>query len=514
MATESKLVSMAPLKGSNYSTWKVQCKMALMRDGLWGIIEGTEVEPHEPGDRLKFLARRDKALATIVLMVDPSLLYLIGEPEDPIAVWKKLADQFQRKTWANKLVLRRKLHSLRLRDGGSVQEHVRAMTELFNELSVVGDQVEEDDRVVYLLASLPDSYNTLVTALEANEDVPKMEVVTERLLYEESKLKDRKDIRIKSEGALAIKRSWPSGTSKGLRCYNCNKFGHIQRHCRENAQVERNNYGVRRHEREKIRHKANKVEVEANDSESDAVGLTTNHILSAKNHLSESCCWIVDSGATCHISHNKELFVEFQELKKFQKVSLGDGHTLEATGKGVVALEMMLPNEKTRNARLFDVLYVPGLSYNLISISKVTGAGKRVNFAESQCQIMDEKGSLVGVATKTGNLYYLDCKQCTHQINTTSVDQGHESKERIWHRRFGHLGVGSLRDLVKNGLVTGLDYNVSKAITFCEPCVEGKLHRSQFPNTGRKRANEILGLVHTDVCGKINAKSLSGAEYF
>ena len=51
------------------------------------------------------------------------------------------------------------------------------MTELFNKLAIVGDAIEEEDRVVYLLASLPDSYNTLVTALEAHEEVPKMEVV-------------------------------------------------------------------------------------------------------------------------------------------------------------------------------------------------------------------------------------------------------------------------------------------------------------------------------------------------
>ena len=63
------------------------------------------------------------------------------------------------------------------------------MTETFNELSVVGDPISEEDRVVHLLASLPDSFNMLVTALEANAEVPKMEVVTERLLHEEQKVK-------------------------------------------------------------------------------------------------------------------------------------------------------------------------------------------------------------------------------------------------------------------------------------------------------------------------------------
>ena len=48
-----------------------------------------------------YCGRKEQALATVVL--DSSLLYLLGEPEDPVAVWEKLASQFQRKTLANKL---------------------------------------------------------------------------------------------------------------------------------------------------------------------------------------------------------------------------------------------------------------------------------------------------------------------------------------------------------------------------------------------------------------------------
>ena len=44
--------------------------------------------------------------------------------------------------------------------------------------------------------------------------------------------------------------------------------------------------------------------------------------------------------------------------------------------------------------------------------------------------------------------------------------------------------------------------------------MEGKHHRHQFPTKGGKRSEEPLGLVHSDVCGTMNAKSLSGAEYF
>ena len=60
----------------------------------------------------------------------------------------------------------------------SVQDHICILTEIFDELTVIGTPVEEEDRVVHLLASLSESYGVLVTVLEASSEVLKMEVVT------------------------------------------------------------------------------------------------------------------------------------------------------------------------------------------------------------------------------------------------------------------------------------------------------------------------------------------------
>ena len=59
------------------------------------------------------------------------------------------------------------------------------MTETFNELAVVGDNVEKKMIESYIFLQ---SFSVLVTALEASSDVPKMENVIERLLHEEQKL--------------------------------------------------------------------------------------------------------------------------------------------------------------------------------------------------------------------------------------------------------------------------------------------------------------------------------------
>ena len=267
--------------------------MALIRDGVWSILNGSETAPEEVASRAKFRTRSDKALATIVLSVDPLLLYLLGDPEDPVAVWKKLQEQFQKKTWANKLTLRRKLHTLRLNEKESVQDHIRAMTETFNELAVLGVELTNEDRVVYLLTSLLESYNTLVTALEAHADVPDMEVVTERLLNKEQKQKDRETTG-NSEEAFTIRRRGKVRSS--IKCYRCHKLRHIQRNCPEAPERSQSSRMMTKpwkgHKKSNGKQAVNSVERAGQKRESDSssensseFGLVTDHVLSANSEL-------------------------------------------------------------------------------------------------------------------------------------------------------------------------------------------------------------------------------------
>ena len=485
--------------------------MALKKDGVWGVVDETVVRPPEgETDKLaKFNTKWDRALAIIVLSIEPKLLYLIGEPTSPIVVWRTLADQFQKKTWANKLHLRKRLYAMRLKDGGSVQEHVRTMTELFNELSVIGDAITDEDRVVHLLASLPDSYNVLVTALEACAEVPRMEVVTERLLHEERKSTDGEPSSSsgakEGDKAMMVKRQ----KYRGPKCYGCKQFGHIKRDCRSSK--DKPEYKPKGNGNHKS-HKAHNTQARGtynNDSDSDCVGLTACHVLSACGTGSDK--WIIDSGATCHMCNDKSQFVDFVRLEGPQDVTLGDGHHLKAIGRGTVTLEVELSQGKIKKCKLNDVLYVPNLTYNLISVARATSMVERTVFSNAGCEFLNA-GHVVATGTRIGELYYLNCRG-THKVAT--VAQGHGvSQEELWHRRYGHLGIQSIKMLVREDMVNGLTCDMTKDISVCEPCAEGKHHREKFPTSGGKRSNLLLGLVHSDVCGKMSTQSLGGCEYF
>ena len=65
-AMESRGYSIPLLNDKNFPTWKVQMKMSLMKDSLYGIVDGTEVAPTDAAALSKFNIRRDRALAIIV----------------------------------------------------------------------------------------------------------------------------------------------------------------------------------------------------------------------------------------------------------------------------------------------------------------------------------------------------------------------------------------------------------------------------------------------------------------
>lgn len=503
---ESKMVAVVPLNSTNYSTWKIQCKMALIKEGLWGIVNETETEPTEGADQqARFTARRDKALATIVLAVEPSLLYLIGaDPTDPAKVWKALADQFQRKTWANKLELKRKLFSMRLGERGSVQDHIKAMTELCDELAAIGEPVSEEDRVVYLLASLPESYNVLVTALEANAEVPALAVVTERLLHEEGKVKSRSNL-LGQEGALTAR------SRKKPTCYYCHKIGHIKKDCEEYARVKGQTKPAQAKKKTKMG--AFKVTITAEDensSDSEGCGLVVQHALSAGPTGAGQ--WILDSGATCHMCNKESMFADLHPLPTPLNVMLGDGRSLQAVGCGNVTLTMNLPRGKRETCTLHDVLLVPDLAYNLLSVTSASKRDKVTTFTEMRCEIRDSKSKLIASGYREGSLYYLDQGGPVHQACSSS--DHNSSKEAVWHRRLGHLGAQGMKALTKNKMVSGMDLEWKHESSFCESCVEGKSHRLPFQHSTGRRTNHPLELIHSDVCGKIGTRSLGGGEYF
>jgi hypothetical protein len=92
-----------------------------------------------------------------------------------------------------------------------------------------------------------------------------------------------------------------------------------------------------------------------------------------------------------------------------------------------------------------------------------------------------------------------------------SSDNSRQTCE-LWHRRMTHLHHGALGGL-REEVVTGVPQISTEHQDVCRGCALSKFTKALFPNSDT-RSSGILDLVHTDVCGPMSQKSLSGCEYF
>ena len=113
-------------------------------------------------------------------------------------------------------------------------------------------------------------------------------------------------------------------------------------------------------------------------------------------------------------------------------MTLGDGSPLEGPAEGTVKLDI---NGSKQNCKLENVLYVPKLSYSLLSFR----SWKTTKFDKLGCKILNQGNA---VATKHGNLYYLE-----HCKKGESVNATEKPNEMLWHRRYGHVGEQKLKSL-------------------------------------------------------------------
>ena len=233
------------------------------------------------------------------------------------------------------------------------------MAEIFDELSVIGDHMNEEDRVVYLLASLPESYSMLVTALEANSEVRKIEFVTDKLLHQE-----RKSLGLvqENDGSAVVKQEkayYSKKSMKSFECHHCGKEGQIKK----NYHFLRNKPNDAKHSSSKV--KANSASAESKYESDESVGQLAAHAMLVLGENMLDYAWIVDSGATCHMCNNKNCFVEYDERETIS-VALSDGHSLEAIDSGKVTLKMLLPDGKVKKCRLHYLMFCMYLNYLLI----------------------------------------------------------------------------------------------------------------------------------------------------
>jgi hypothetical protein len=158
--------------------------------------------------------------------------------------------------------------------------------------------------------------------------------------------------------------------------------------------------------------------------------------------------------------------------------------------------------------KMKEVIYVPSLKKNLLSISTLDKKGFKVAFIDGRVLIWLRGKTLDGaivLGVEEGGLYKLK-----GHLESTMVHDIVNPNE-LWHRRFDHLHYKALPVVSK--MVTGLPEIQAEPDGVCKGCAQGKKVKHSFPNSD-SRAKGVLDIVHSDVCGPISPASLSGYAYY
>jgi hypothetical protein len=217
--------------------------------------------------------------------------------------------------------------------------------------------------------------------------------------------------------------------------------------------------------------------------------------------------WYIDSGASSHITSVREHFSDLRDIEVRIDISLGDNRVVTVAGIGTVSFR----RENLPPISFTDVLFVSGMKKNLISVSTLQDRGFEVSFRGTEVLIYPrgcsiDSGQVIGV--REGDLYRL-LFQPLHALVASSDNNGQLCE--LWHRRMAHLHHGAFGGLRE--IVTGVPQISIEHQDVCRGCVLGKFAKASFPSSDSRSAR-ILDLVHTDVCGPMSQKSLSGCEYY
>jgi hypothetical protein len=220
--------------------------------------------------------------------------------------------------------------------------------------------------------------------------------------------------------------------------------------------------------------------------------------------------WYVDSGASRHMTGVREYFSELSESGTDIEVVLGDDRVVRAVGVGTVTFQ----RESKPPLKVSEVLYVPGMRKNLISVSALEDRGYEVLFRGGQV-LMYPRGTPADSARVIGVRHAKVYKFAFQPLLalSSSTDSRASSSElcEIWHRRMGHMYHGALRTLRE--ITTGVPDFSTDHFDTCRGCAMGKFAKSPFPSSD-SRATGILDLIHSDVSGRMSHVSLSGYEYY
>jgi len=219
------------------------------------------------------------------------------------------------------------------------------------------------------------------------------------------------------------------------------------------------------------------------------------------------CVWYLDSGASFHMTSDKNLFSALEEKDLKMCIEMGDHGRYSVSGVGTVAFQ----REHGAPLTLTDMMYVSGLKKNLVSVVMLENKGYDVVFSKGKAFLRHiAKGYTKRIGIRVKNLYKLEVDDYAALSTKAKLVQSQDIG-KLWHKRLGHLHHGALK--IMHQISTGLPKGKLEQVDTCKGCTLGKYTKSSFHDRD-SRVETILKRVHTDLCGPFSTASIAKQRYY
>ena len=220
----------------------------------------------------------------------------------------------------------------------------------------------------------------------------------------------------------------------------------------------------------------------------------SNNAMNLPNHASQLdpsiIPFIIDTGATCHISPFRSDFASLTPISAHPVKGLGTA-SLNAVSMGTIEIR----TASSSILSLHNALYVPDASVRLISVFLLGDCNTHFYPKQGFCLICDKENNIIlrGDALPDRRLFTIPSSSVLVS-SSLSPSSAHYASPLpgidTWHKRLGHCGPRAVVDMARSNVVEGMRVSLSSPPPKCPHCILGKQTCSSVLNFGR-----VLGRV-------------------